>query len=96
MAKGYHGESCAEAVRKAIGPGETITFWEFYERVQQLGSWTDATIFQHLMSCVVNLPPAREHWSWREPFLFLRGDGRYELYDPAVHPRVVTGTRALN
>ncbi len=32
------------------------------------------------MSLVVNLPPARHHWPKSKPFLFLHGDGRYELY----------------
>jgi len=43
------------------------------------------------MSCVVNLPAARRHWRKRMPFLFLRPDGLYELYDPKRHPRVVEG-----
>ena len=88
MTKGYHGESCAEAIRAAIRLGEIVSFTELYRRVSQKGSWKDETKWQHLMSCVVNLPPARRYWTSVIPFLFLRGDGRYELYDPQIHPQV--------
>ena len=33
------------------------------------------------MSLVVNLPPARHHWPYSKPFLFLHADDRYELYN---------------
>jgi len=88
MSKGYQGEMCAESVRNAIERGEVLTASELLERVRQMGDWKDSTIWQHLMSCVVNLPSARHHWPWRDPFLFLREDGRYELYNPQVHPEV--------
>jgi hypothetical protein len=45
--------------------------------------------WQQLMRFVVNLVPARYHWKGTEQFLFLRGDGRYELYGPQKHPLVI-------
>lgn len=89
MSKGHHGESCAEAIQKAMKPGEILTFKELFNQVKQKGSWKDETIWQHLMLLVVNLPPARYHWKKSKPFLFIRGDGRYELYDPKIHPDVI-------
>jgi hypothetical protein len=41
------------------------------------------------MALVVNLPPARDEWENTRPFLFLRGDGQYEIYDNARHPQVI-------
>ncbi len=86
--KGLNGKTCAETIREVIRPGEILTFSELFKRVKERGTWSDETIWQHLMACVVNLPPARRHWLWREPFLLLREDGRYELYNPQVHPQV--------
>ena len=88
MPKGYHDETCAEAVRAAVRPGEVITFSDLFGHVKRRGPWKDSTIWQHLMSLVVNLPPARYHWPSAKPFLFLRADGQYQLYDAAVHPQV--------
>lgn len=89
MTKGNQGESCAEAVRSSLKPGEVATFSELYKRVKQKGGWKDETIWQHLIGLIVNLPPARHHWKNVVPFLFLHGDGRYELYDPQKHPRTI-------
>lgn len=89
MAKGYRGESCAEAVRTSFGTEEVLRVSELFARVRKRGPWTPATIWQHLMAVVVNLPPARHHFANVEPFLFLRPDGQYEIYDQAKHPRVI-------
>lgn len=89
MAKGNQGQSCAEAIHSVLEPGETVSSYELYRRVKQKGAWKDETIWQHLIGLVVNLPPARRHWKSFRPFLFLCADGRYELYDPAKHPRAV-------
>jgi hypothetical protein len=89
MTKGNQGESCAEAVRSSLKPGENVTFSELYKRVKQRGDWKDETIWQHLIGLIVNLPPARYHWKNVVPFLFLHGDGRYELYDPQKHPETI-------
>lgn len=89
MAKGHQGESCAEAIRSSFKPGEVITFTELYERVKQKGTWKDDSVWQDMIALIVNLPPARHHWKTTKPFLFIHGDGRYELYDPAKHPKVV-------
>ncbi|MHB1134563.1 MAG: hypothetical protein ACYC4L_19505 [Chloroflexota bacterium] len=88
MTKGYNGESCSEAIREALQPGEVVTFRELLQRVRLRGEWKDEMLWQHLMAVVVNLPPARLHWPRRAPFLFLHGDGRYELYDRDRHPAV--------
>ncbi len=89
MTKGNQGESCADAVRSSLEPGEIVTFSELYMRVKQKGSWKDETVWQHLIGLVVNLPAARYHWKSAVPFLFLHGDGRYELYDPSEHPQTI-------
>ncbi len=89
MTKGNQGESCAEAVRSSLKPGEVATFSELYRRVKQRGDWKDETTWQHLISLIVNLPPARHHWKTAVPFRFLHGDGRYELYDPQKHPKTI-------
>ena len=89
MTKGNQGESCSDAIRSSLTPGEVVTFSELYKRVKQKGSWKDETVWQHMMGLIVNLPPARWHWKGMDPFLFIRGDGRYELYDLAKHPKVI-------
>ncbi len=91
MPKGHQGETCAEAIRSVMKPGRIVAFSELFRLVKQRGAWTDETIWQHLMSLIVNLPPARRHWPTSNPFLFLHGDGRFELYDPEVHPRIRDG-----
>lgn len=63
-----------------------MTCSEIAEEVKKRGAQKDETICQHLMSLVVNLPPARLHWKSTKPFLFLRPDGRYELYCETNHP----------
>lgn len=87
--KGHKGETCAEATRSVIKPGEVLAFKELFGRIRKMGSWKDDAIWQHLMGLVVNLPPARHHWPSTKPFLFLRPDGRYELYNSKVHPKVL-------
>ncbi len=89
MPKGNRGESCAEAILSSLKPGEVVTFSDLYGRIKQKGAWKDETVWQHLMGLIVNLPPARYHWKSMVPFLFLRGDGQYELYDPNKHPLTV-------
>jgi len=89
MAKGNLGESCADAIRSCLRQGELVTFSDLFRRVKQKGSWKDESIWQDMMALVVNLPPARLHWKSSLPFLFLHGDGRYELYDPNKHPKTI-------
>jgi hypothetical protein len=89
MTKGNQGESCSEAIRTSMKSGEMVTFSELYKRVKQKGSWKDDTVWLHMMALVVNLPPARYRWKTVKPFLFLHGDGRYELYDPQKHPKTI-------
>lgn len=87
--KGYQSESCADAIQTVLKKGEVVTFTDLFNRIKQKGAWKDETIWQHLMSRVVNLPPARKHWKNSTPFLFLHTDGRYELYNPDKHPPVI-------
>ena len=88
-AKGKTGESCAQAIWDSLESGEVVNFTDLFERVKAKGSWTDDTISLHLMACVVNLPPARRHWPSTKPFLFLRPDGQYELWEQKMHPRTL-------
>ncbi len=89
MTKGNRGESCSEAIEASLSRGEVVTYSELFNRVRRKGSWKNETVSQHLMAVIVNLPPARYHWRSVKPFLFLHGDGRYELYDPQKHPKPV-------
>ena len=85
MTKGHKGETCADALYAVMKPGEILRFSELFARVKERGAWTNETVCQHLMSCLVNLPPARLHWPKSKPFLFLHEDGRYELFDDRIH-----------
>ncbi|OYT57490.1 MAG: hypothetical protein B6U76_00870 [Desulfurococcales archaeon ex4484_217_2] len=88
--------SCREAVKKAILEfgGGPVTAEELFYKVRKMGDWSDDTIWQHLMRLVVNLPPAYKHWpNTPERFLFLREDGKYEVYDPNKHGIYSEGTR---
>ncbi len=70
MSKGYDGGTCGDAVRAALGFTEPLPLSEIVRRVREHGPWKDETIWQHMMSLVVNLPPARYHWKttkWTEP-----------------------------
>jgi hypothetical protein len=87
--KGHKGESCAEAISAAMEPGEIVAASELYDRIKRMGSWRDETIWQHLMGLIVNLPAARHHWPSAKPILFLRADGRYELFNPQKHPQPI-------
>lgn len=89
MAKGHNGETCAEAIKSSIAPSEVVRYSKLCQRTKKCGIWKDATIRRYLMALVVNLPPARDEWENTRPFLFLRGDGQYEIYDNARHPQVI-------
>jgi hypothetical protein len=69
-------------------PEDTHTAVDIFRSVKELGDWSESTIWQNLMSNVTNLPPARRHWPSKNPFLFIRPDGAYEIYDPARHPPI--------
>lgn len=90
MAKGYGGQSCADAIRKFMNNNnEPLSYSEIFEGIKGEGTWKDTTIWRMLMSNVVNLIPARFEWKNTDPFLFLRSDGRYELYDEKKHPQPI-------
>ena len=79
MPKAANGDTCTGAIRAVMEPGKTVTFADLVKRIKRKGKWKNSTIWQYLMSLVVNLPPARHHWPNIKPFLFLHPDGRYEL-----------------
>lgn len=90
MAKGYQGQSCAEAIRECFRDGEQpLPYSVIISEVKKKGSWKEITIWRHLMSTVVNLIPARYEWKGTEKFLFLRPDGRYELFNETKHPKPI-------
>ncbi|MDH5695557.1 MAG: hypothetical protein OEZ00_02970 [Dehalococcoidia bacterium] len=97
IGKGYRGETCAEAIRTAIGLlGNHASAQDIFDEVRKMGMWTQDNIWQGLMEFVVNLPPSYRHWEGTRPeerFLFLREDGDYELYQPARHGRYEQGRR---
>lgn len=80
MSNGAKGDTCATAIHAVFEPGEILAFPKLIQRIKRKGRWKNSTIWEHLMALVVNLPPARHHWPKSKPFLFLHGDGRYELY----------------
>lgn len=99
MGKGHHGETCAEAIEKAIHLlGNRASAQDIFDKVREMGSWTEDNIWQGLMEFVVNLPPSYRHWQGTRPekrFLFLREDGNYELYQPKWHGRYEQGKRVV-
>lgn len=95
--KGPGGKTCAEAIRDAIGLlGNGVSAKDIFDEVSKKNVWKDQTIWRHIMSCTVNLTAG--YWEWKglhpnKKFLFLREDGRYELYEPERHGRYVDGLR---
>lgn len=90
MAKGYNGESCAEAIRKCFIDGkQPLSYSQIIPMVRSQGDWTETTMWRNLMKTVVNLIPARYEWESADKFLFLRPDGRYELYNKSIHPKPI-------
>jgi len=90
MTKGFSGQSCAEAIKACFAgnPGP-LSFSEIMTAVKRRGSWKEITIWRHLMGTAVNLIPARYEWPPTDKFLFLRPDGRYEIYDSGKHPEPI-------
>ena len=91
MGKGYiNGETCSDAIKACFAGGQTdLSYTHIITVVTTRGPWTDATIRRNLMGSVINLIPARYEWPSMENFLFLRPDGRYELYNKITHPSPV-------
>lgn len=90
MSKGYQGQSCADAIKQCFIDGkQPLSYSQIVPLVKRQGEWKDITIWRFLMATVVNLIPARYEWSHTEKFLFLRPDGRYELFNKLVHPKPI-------
>ena len=90
--------TCREAVYQAIlePGGGPVTAEQLFQKVREKGNWSNDTIWQHLMWLIVNLPPAYKHWPPApEKFLYLREDGKYELYNPQKHGTYKEGTRIV-
>lgn len=62
--------------------GEEVGWWidKNYPK-----KWQAGTLAGHLYGCRVNDPMAFKHHKLLKKFLFLRPDGRYELYDAEAH-----------
>lgn len=90
MSKGYQGQSCSDAIREFVmNSDHPVTYSEIHAGIRAKGDWKDITIWRILMSNIVNLVPARYEWPNSHPFLLLRPDGRYEIYDRTRHPFVM-------
>lgn len=93
MAKGYQGQSCADAIKSCFSNHSgQLSFSQIMNAVKQKGDWKEITIWRNLMSTVINLIPAKYEWS-NEKFLFLRPDGQYEMYDKNKHPNPIESRR---
>jgi len=87
--EGNRGETCGEAIRDSLQSGEKVSFPDLYDRVRKRGGWKDETIWQHLMSCVVNLPPARKHWKSSPSSSFIQmGDRALRSTTPSQSHRL--------
>lgn len=99
MGKGYHGESCNEAIKNVIDIlGKRASAQDIFDEVRKMGAWTEDNIWQELIAGTVNLPASYKHY-YMTPLekrsLFLREDGDYELYQPARHGRYEEGRRII-
>lgn len=87
MTKGFRGESCSYAIKQSFAhSNQPLSYSQIIPLVKRQGDWKDITIWRYLMATVVNLFPARLEYPHTEKFLFLRPDGRYELYNESIHP----------
>ena len=90
MPKGYQGQSCAEAIKNCFINGQQpLSYTQITSLVRKQGTWKEITIWRFLMATVVNLIPTRYEWNHTEKFLFLRPDGRYEIFNKAIHPKPI-------
>lgn len=90
MTKGFRGESCSYAIKQCFANGnQPLSYSQIIPLVKRQGDWKDITIWRYLMATVVNLIPARLEYPHTEKFLFLRPDGRYELYNKSIHPKPI-------
>jgi len=99
MAKGHYGETCNEATREAIKLlGSRASGQSLFDKVREMGYWTDDNIWQEQISRTINLPASYGHYPDVLPekrYLFLCEDGDYELYQPARHRRYEQGRRVV-
>ena len=90
MSKGYEGQSCSDVIQGFVMQSDhPVTYSDIFQGIRSKGDWKEITIWRIIMSNIVNLVPARYEWKNSHPFLFLRPDGRYEMYDRSKHPPVM-------
>jgi hypothetical protein len=90
MTKGYDGQSCSEAIELFVKQSDhPLTYSEIHHGISSKGDWKENTIQRIMMSIIVNLVPARYEWPSSHPFLLLRPDGKYEIYDKNKHPAII-------
>ncbi len=88
--------TCREAIRRIMEEegGGPVSYSKLESTLKEMDKWKEQTIYQQLMALVVNLPPAHRRWpSKMERPLFLREDGRYELYSRQRHGLYELGER---
>ncbi len=78
------GKQIMRDIMKELG---SATATQLFDEMKRRGApIVNDTIWQYMMSLVVNLPPAWERWPHvKDKFLFLRENGMYELYDKDKH-----------
>ena len=91
-------ETCAWAVHNALVRFEgRATADDLLNRVKRLGHWTDHTIWQEMLSHMVNSPPSYRYFSTVSPpsRFFQRDDGNYEPYNPIWHDQLQNWKRVV-
>lgn len=85
---GFDGSSCKDAIRDVVATQGVIAFSALEHELHDRGSWSSDNIAHDVIAATVNLPPARRRYR-AVPFLFVRPDGRFELFNPLIHPGTV-------
>jgi hypothetical protein len=97
--RGQEPETCPNALRKVlVQTGNRTTAQTLFEQVKKLGHWTDAAIWQTILSHTINCPPSYHLYGMvtaAQRFLFLREDGNYEFYDRDWHGHFEMGKRVV-
>ncbi|MDR5798968.1 MULTISPECIES: endonuclease NucS domain-containing protein [Caballeronia] len=78
----------AQAIRQYVQTsptGVTSADIKTHINAQHPGRWTPGTLTAHLYGCAVNQPKAYRHHPSAEKFLYKTDDGRFQIYDEAIH-----------
>jgi len=101
MGKGrsYEPETCSGLLMSALAKlGDRASAQDLFNQVSRSGHWTDAVIWQEMLSHIINLPPSYRIYpaiTAEKRFLFLREDGNFERYDINWHGRYEQGKRVI-